>query len=115
MRDAFKEEDACDVRFPGVYNIALQVAIMNGDKTRAKIFAERAYAAIVLVEGDDSPEAAKIAVFVKQPTLHPLYQSRDDVTDVEIPQGMDESEFEDWLWEQRLTSSEDEDEDEDSL
>lgn len=115
MLDAFKKEGAYDVRFPDVYNTAFQVAIKNGDETRAKIFAERAYAARVLVEGDDSPEAARMAAFVEQPTLHPLYQPSDDVTGVEIPQGMDESEFEDWLWKQHSTFMREEDEEEDDL
>ncbi|KAM0451340.1 hypothetical protein ACHAO4_006015 [Trichoderma viride] len=114
MLDASKKEGACDVRFPGVYNTAFQVAIKNGDKTRAKIFVDRAYVARVLVEGEDSPEAEKLAAFVVQPTLHPLYQPS-DVSEVEIPQGMNESEFEDWLWIQRLPVSEDEDEEEDDL
>lgn len=111
MLTAFEKEGACDVRFPGVYLTAFQVAIKNGDTARAKIFVERAYAAIVLVEGDDSPEAEKVAALVEQPTLHPLYQPSDDGSEVEIPQGVSEAEFEDWLWQQRFPVSEDEDED----
>ncbi|KAK1250570.1 hypothetical protein MKX08_010573 [Trichoderma sp. CBMAI-0020] len=115
MLTAFTKEGACDVRFPDVYNTAFQVAIKNGDTTRAKIFVERAYAARVLVEGDDSPEAEKMAAFVEQPTLHPLYKPSDKVSGAEIPQGLTEAEFEDWLWQQRFPVSEDEDEDEDGL
>ncbi|EHK40673.1 uncharacterized protein TrAtP1_013336 [Trichoderma atroviride] len=115
MLTAFEKEGACDVRFPSVYLTAFQVAIKNGDTARAKIFVERAYAARVLVEGDDSPEAEKVAALVEQPTLHPLYKPSDDVSEVEIPQGVSEAEFEDWLWQQRFPVSEDEDEDEDGL
>ncbi|GFP52691.1 hypothetical protein ACSS6W_003222 [Trichoderma asperelloides] len=107
-----KVEGACDARFPSVYHTAFKMAVKNGDTTRAKIFAERAYAARVLVEGDDSPEAVRLAQFVQQPTLHLLYRPSADATEVRLPRDMSESKFEAWLWKQRPDPSEDEDSDE---
>ncbi|UKZ87714.1 uncharacterized protein TrAFT101_003486 [Trichoderma asperellum] len=112
MFKKLKAEGACDARFPGVYHTAFKMAVKNGDTTRAKIFAERAYAARVLVEGDDSPEAVRLAQFVQRPTLHPLYQPSADATEARLPREMSESKFEAWLWKQRPDPSEDGDSDE---
>jgi hypothetical protein len=48
------EEKITDARIPRLYHDALQIAISNGDQERAKDFAERAYAAQVILEGEDS-------------------------------------------------------------
>jgi hypothetical protein len=94
----FKEEGQWDASVPRAYYDAFQIAIANGDETRARIFAERAYAARVVVEGDDSPEAVRLAQLVDKPTQHRLYGLFvDNPEEVEIPQGLDESTFEDWL------------------
>ncbi|KAK1754161.1 hypothetical protein QBC47DRAFT_403548 [Echria macrotheca] len=44
---------------PRVYYDAFQVAIANGDQARANVFAERWYASRVVIEGEDSEDAAK--------------------------------------------------------
>ncbi|KAL7895696.1 hypothetical protein HDV63DRAFT_205228 [Trichoderma sp. SZMC 28014] len=93
-----KAEGACDARFPGMYHTAFKISVMYGDKTRAKIFAERAYAARVVVEGDDSPAAMELAQFVEDPTRHPLYRPSADGKEVELPRGLSTFQFDDWLW-----------------
>src|SRR6266566_5006331 len=42
------------------YKDAYDIAIQNGDESRARIFAERTYDARRLIEGDDSPVAMKM-------------------------------------------------------
>ncbi|PON29320.1 set-domain histone methyltransferase-6 [Trichoderma gamsii] len=112
MFTELKAEGARDARFPGVYHTAFKISVKNGDKTRAKIFAERAYAARVVVEGDDSPLAVELAQFVEEPTRHPLYRPSADGKEVELPRELSASQFEKWLWKQRPDVGEEEDEDE---
>jgi hypothetical protein len=59
---------------------------MDGDKARAKIFAERAYAARVIIEGDDSPAVAKLKALVERHSQHQFQPKGDGL------------ELEDWLW-----------------
>ena len=44
-----EEEGVADARIPRPYYDALQIVIANGDQARAKAFAERAYAARVVL------------------------------------------------------------------
>jgi hypothetical protein len=74
MLRLFEEEGIWDAGVPRVYYDAFQIAIANRDEARAKIFAERAYAARVIIEGDDSPQAAKLKRLAHRPA------------------------FDDWLW-----------------
>ncbi|KAF5576936.1 SET domain-containing protein [Fusarium pseudocircinatum] len=75
------------------------MAIANGDEARAKIFAERAYAARVVIGGDDNPETAKLRTLAERPSQHPLYQNNKDFPpDITPPQEIDEPKFDDWLW-----------------
>jgi hypothetical protein len=54
LREMFRlvrEEDICDASISRAYYDAFQIAIGHGDKARAKVFAERAYMARMIVEG----------------------------------------------------------------
>jgi hypothetical protein len=93
----YKREGLYDTRISNLYHDAFQCSIKNGDEARARIFAERAYAARVVVEGDDSPEAARLLQFVGQPARH-----------AQVPRRMGEAELENWLWKQGPSFSEDE-------
>lgn len=92
-----KREGLYDARISSLYHDAFQCSMKNGDEARGRIFAERAYAARVVVEGDDSPEAAKLAQFVRQPARH-----------AQVPRGMGEVALENWLWKQDPSFSENE-------
>lgn len=106
LRDAHEllrllgEEGAADSRIPRLYYDAFQVAIANGDQARARVFAQRAHAAWVILEGDDSPNAARMEEYAEKPAAHRLYGTttkwKQAVT--KVPQGLCEQEFEDWLW-----------------
>ncbi|KAH7329720.1 hypothetical protein B0I35DRAFT_48727 [Stachybotrys elegans] len=93
MLRLLEEEGIWDAGVPRAYYDAFQIAVMDGDEARAKIFAERAYAARVVIEGDDSPTAARLRKLAERPSQHPLYQVRKD-----SPQEIDGLEFDDWLW-----------------
>ncbi|KAM0252572.1 hypothetical protein ACHAQJ_007655 [Trichoderma viride] len=105
----FKAEGVWDARIPRAYYDAFQIAIANGDETRAKVFAERAHAVRVIIEGDDSPEVARSAQFINRPSKHMLFGIFANYPEkVNLPQKVDESAFEDWLWKEDELSSEDE-------
>ncbi|CAJ0552472.1 Ff.00g005500.m01.CDS01 [Fusarium sp. VM40] len=96
-----EEKGICDAGVPRVYYDAFQIAIANGDEVRAKIFAERAYAARVVIEGDDSPETAKPKSLAERPSQRPLYQTNKHFPpDITPPQEIDEPMFVEWLWRQ---------------
>ncbi|RFU77846.1 set domain-containing 5 [Trichoderma arundinaceum] len=107
----FKEEGVWDASIPRAYYDAFQIAVANGDDTRAKVFAERAHAARVIVEGDDSPVAARLKQLAANPRRHPAYGLVVGVPQrVELPSELDGPAFEDWLWRED-ESSDDDDED----
>jgi hypothetical protein len=62
LRDAhallllLEEEGTADARIPRLCYDALQITVANGHQARTKVFAERAHAARVVLEGEDSPE-----------------------------------------------------------
>jgi hypothetical protein len=102
MFQLLEEEGVWDAGVPRAYYDAFQIAIANGDEARAKIFAERSYAARVIIEGDDSPEAAKLKQLADRPTQHRLYKAYvESQQGTSPPQEMDELEFDDWLWREK--------------
>ena len=95
-----EEERIADARIPRLYYDALQIVIANGDQARAKVFAERAYAARVILEGEDSPETIRLKGLAERPADHRLYGTsmRWKQALKKVPQGLSEQEFDDWLW-----------------
>ncbi|RDL31902.1 uncharacterized protein BP5553_09304 [Venustampulla echinocandica] len=106
LHDAYRllqlleDERVADARIPRLYYDALQIAIANGDQARAKTFAERAYAARVVLEGDDSPKSIRLKGFAERPADHNLYGTTTKWKQAvkKIPRELGEREFEDWLW-----------------
>jgi hypothetical protein len=70
-----------------------------GDKPRAKIFAERAYAARRVLLGDDNLATIMFKRLAERPVEHPLYGKRMKCYNDswEVPQGMSGEELENWL------------------
>lgn len=95
-----EEERVVDARIPRLYYDALQIVIANGDEARAKAFARRAYAARVFLEGEDSPTTIRLKGLIGEPASHRLYGTsmRWRQALKKTPQGLNEQEFEDWLW-----------------
>jgi hypothetical protein len=71
-----------------------------GDKARAKVFAERAYAALKVLAGDDNPTTIEFKHLARQPVDYHLYGKRMKCYDDswEAPQGICGEELENWLW-----------------
>lgn len=94
------EEGIWDASIPRAYYDAFQLAIANGDEERAKVFAERAHAARIIVEGEDSPSTARMKQFAERPTLHSAYNSCSGglMLRARPPQDVDGGVFDDWLW-----------------
>lgn len=75
--------------------------IANGDEVRTRVFAERAYAARLIIEGEDSPQTEKMKQLVERPAQHARYNAY-----VALRAGSgappagntDGEEFENWLW-----------------
>lgn len=98
-----REEDIVDARVPRVYYDALQIAIANGDEARAKVFAERAKAAWLVLQGEDGPDTLRLKGYAEDPTTHMLYRTTMKWKQVaaKIPRNLDPKEFEDWLWKRK--------------
>lgn len=92
--------------FAGVLNArlyydAFQVSIAHGDQSRASVFAERAYKARVVCEGENSPETQKAKSLALKPADHSSFglcsmkwKTKRDM----IPKGLDTKQFEKWLF-----------------
>lgn len=97
-------EQISDARLPRAYYDAFQTVIAHGDQARAKVFAERAYAARLACEGEDSPGTSRMKLVAKNPKSHRLFgtskQWRQDK--IKIPKGLGDKEFDIWLWRQNL-------------
>lgn len=85
MFGLFDEEGIWDGSIARAYKDAYDIAIETEDESRARVFAERAYNARRLIEGDDSPVTVK------------MKQAAEKLS-ASTPQGMNEVEFENWLW-----------------
>jgi hypothetical protein len=97
-------ENISDARLPRAYYDAFQTVIAHGDQGRAKIFAERAYAARLCCEGEDSPATLKMRLLAESPKSHSLLGILKEWTqnETKIPKGLGDAEFEKWLWRQKV-------------
>lgn len=86
-----------------LYYDAFQISIAHGDQARASIFAERAYKARVICEGEDSPETLRVKSLALQPALHgsfEVYSRKWKSVRDSVPKGLDTAEFDEWLFRQ---------------
>ncbi|EPE33266.1 hypothetical protein GLAREA_06278 [Glarea lozoyensis ATCC 20868] len=58
-----------------LYHDAFQIIISHGDQARASVFAERAYKARVVCEGEDSPETVKVMSLALRPAIHISFEA----------------------------------------
>ena len=87
--------------FPRLYYDAFQICVAHGDRSRATVFAEHAYKARVVCEGEDSPATEKMRRLMQDPTSHINfggYSMRWKTKRESVPEGTDALEFERWLW-----------------
>jgi hypothetical protein len=85
---------------PRPYFDAAQIALANGDLARGRIFAEKAVEGWQTAQGSDSMEAIKYGSLAQDPSEFPLYglSMKWKMSLNEVPQRLDLSDFEDWLW-----------------
>ncbi|KAB5531354.1 hypothetical protein GE09DRAFT_973903 [Coniochaeta sp. 2T2.1] len=96
----YKEDNPHDAGLPRAYIDAAQIFIANGDLTRGKVMMERAVAGWVVSGGDDCTQVKENKPFINEPSKHPLFGYNDTwrTAIVDIPTGLSEDDFEDWLW-----------------
>jgi hypothetical protein len=98
--ELLEEEGICDIRISRACFNAFQIAAIVGDKARAKVFAERAYAARKVLAGDDNPMTIEFKHLTKQPVDYHLFGKRFHCYDDnwEAPREICGEELENWLW-----------------
>lgn len=88
---------------PRLFYDAFQISVAHGDLARASIFAEKAYKARVICEGEDSPATQRAKSLALKPTGHSsfgVYSMKWKTTRETISTGLDTAEFEKWLFRQ---------------
>lgn len=90
----------CDISIVRACFSTFQIAAMVGDKARAKVFAERAYAARKVLAGDDNPTTIEFKHLAERPVDYHLYGKRMKCYDDswEAPREMCGEDLENWLW-----------------
>ncbi|KAH8714618.1 hypothetical protein BGZ61DRAFT_505397 [Ilyonectria robusta] len=84
---------------PRAFFDAAQIAIVNGDLARARIFIEKARLGCITMDGDDSPQLQS-NVLSQDPSENKAYglSMKWKTAVSEIPKDLTPEEFEDWLW-----------------
>ncbi|KAI0858172.1 hypothetical protein F4860DRAFT_486977 [Xylaria cubensis] len=96
----YRDQGREDVGFAQAFVNAAQLAIANSDLARGRIFAERAVSIWKTTVGGDDTQAIKHGALAQDPSKYELYRATMKwKTNVdEVPQGLEPSDFEDWLW-----------------
>ena len=87
-----------------LYYDAFQISVAHGDQARGRVFAERAYKARIICEGEDSPETQKVKNFAAKPSDHnsfEAYSRRWRTARSMVPKGLDMVQFTEWLFKRR--------------
>ncbi|TGO64697.1 hypothetical protein BCON_0006g01000 [Botryotinia convoluta] len=100
-----QEFDGCaGASIARLYYDAFQISIAHGDQARASIFAERAYKARVICEGEDSPDTLRVKSLALKPAVHSsfeVYSRKWKSVRDSVPKGLDTVEFDKWLFRQK--------------
>ena len=96
-------ERIVDARLSRAYYDAFQTVVAHGDQARAKAFAERAYAAKLCCEGEDSDLVLHMKELAEDPKGHGLFGTSNTWQQAvnKIPSGLTGDDFEKWLWRQK--------------
>lgn len=84
-----------------LYSDAFRICIGHGDQARASEFAERAYRSRVCCEGEDSPQTKRMKLISAKPASHmshAMLSKKWNTTKKMVPKGLDEAQFEAWLF-----------------
>ncbi|KAH9211167.1 hypothetical protein DL95DRAFT_465154 [Leptodontidium sp. 2 PMI_412] len=96
----YNEQGREDVGFAQALVNAAQLVIANDDLARGRIFAERAASVWKTTLGSNSTQAIKHGALAQDPSKYELFgismkwKTKED----EAPQGLEQRDFEDWLW-----------------
>lgn len=104
----YNEQGREDVGFAQAFVNAAQLVIANSDLARGRVFADRAASVWEITLGGDSTQAIKHRALAQDPSKYELFGvSTKWKTKVgETPQGLEPSDFEDWLWRREKTKHE---------
>ena len=96
----YKELGIADSDLLKAYDDAFELAAVNSDKARARIFAGRAASVSEAIEGPDSPMFGRMKGLAADPTSYPDFGlSRFWSTSLDdIPSDLPSDQFEVWLW-----------------
>ncbi|KAF2679583.1 SET domain-containing protein [Lentithecium fluviatile CBS 122367] len=96
----YNEQGPGNSGLPRAYLDAAQITIANGDLARGRIFAERAVEGWRTACGSDSKEVMEHGSLARNPAKLQLYglSMKWKTSSDEVPQGLDQNDFEDWLW-----------------
>jgi hypothetical protein len=103
LRQVLDEEfgECAGVLLARMYYDAFQICIAHGDRARAGTFAEKAYEARVICEGEDSPETQNMKSLARKPEDHRNYggcSKRWNTTKKMVPKNLDAAQFDKWLF-----------------
>ena len=102
--DGFQEfKGAAKVPEADIYCYAVQLSLFHSDEARASVFAERAYAALLICVGEDGENAQEMKALIDSPASHADFGSisgrwRSNRYDAPRGRNLGKSHFEDWLW-----------------
>ncbi|KAL7917056.1 hypothetical protein ACQKWADRAFT_307697 [Trichoderma austrokoningii] len=99
-----QEFDGCaSAMIARLYYDAFQISIAHGDQARASIFAERAYEARLICEGEDSPATLRVKSLAVKPADHSsfkVFSRKWQTTKDSVPKGLNTVQFNKWLFRQ---------------
>ncbi|SPO04399.1 uncharacterized protein DNG_07084 [Cephalotrichum gorgonifer] len=96
----FRSAHEADDGLPKIFEVAALLYLSTGDHARSKVMTQRAQSSWKIMEGDDGPNFLRTAAEALDPAREiklPCLQEQKS-TAGDIPKGLDEAAFEDWLW-----------------
>ncbi|RYP08745.1 hypothetical protein DL764_001656 [Monosporascus ibericus] len=86
-----------------IYFDAFRICASHGDRTRASVFAGRAYEIRTVCEGNDSPGTKRMKSLMQDPASYAAFGAHSDgkKTPGFVPVNLTSDLYEDWLWRQR--------------
>lgn len=96
-----------DLGLPRAWLDAAQICIANGDLARGRVFVERAIEGWTLCLGGDCKQVVEHGGLATKPETLRLYgvSWKWKLGVDEVPRGLEEGEFEDWLWRREKAST----------
>ncbi|EUC40071.1 hypothetical protein COCMIDRAFT_109712 [Bipolaris oryzae ATCC 44560] len=96
----YEKQGREDIGLAQAFVNAAQLVIANSDLARGRVFAEKATSVWKIILGGDSTQAIKHRALAQDPSKYELFgiSTKWKTKVSQIPQGLEPSDFEDWLW-----------------